>query len=138
MLLGVMEIEEGQAQAADRLGFLLLKWDMKLPLLFTRALLTFIRPLKKANATRPRGKWSVCFVLNTLLTDCRVGMVRWAQTDCRPGHSPPCPTLVPLCESANKGFTILCPHQKTYSPRDKARNKNKFNTQSSLTDNGRR
>lgn len=93
MLLGLVEREEGGAEAADRLGFSLLRWDIKLSL-SAHALLTFIGPLKKANATRPRGKWSVCFVLNTLLTDCRAGMVWRTQTVCRPGYSPPCPTLV--------------------------------------------
>lgn len=108
MLLGLLERDEGGADVADRLGSSPFKWDIKLSL-SAHALLTFIGPLKKANAARPRGKWSVCFVLNTLLTDCRAGMVRRTQTVCRPGRTPPCPTLVPLLQCANEGSITPCP-----------------------------
>lgn len=52
---GLMEREEGGAEAADRLGFSLFGWDKKFSL-STQAPLTFIRLLKMANAARPRGK----------------------------------------------------------------------------------
>lgn len=91
------------------LGFSLFRWDIKLSL-SAHALLTFLGPLKKANVARPRGKWSVCFELNTLLTDCRAGMVRRTQTVYRPGRTPPCPTLVPLRQCANEGSITPCPH----------------------------
>lgn len=124
MLLGLTEREEGGAEAADRLGFSLFRWDKKLSL-SAQALLTFIGLLKMANAARPRGKWSVCFALNTLLTDCRAGMVQRTQTVCRPGRAPPFPTLVPLRQGANEGSTLPCPclkknkQNKTCSPWDK-------------------
>lgn len=108
MFLGLIEGEEGGAEAADRLGSSLFKWDIKLSL-STHALLTFIGPLKKASAARPRGKWRVCFALNTLLTDCRTGTVQRPQTVCRPGRTPPCPTLVPLLQCANERFITRCP-----------------------------
>lgn len=108
MLLGLIEKEEGGAEAANRLGLSLFRWDIKLSL-SAHALLTFIGPLKKANAARPKGKWSVCFALNTLLTDCRAGMVRRTQTACRPGRTPPCPTLVPLRQCAKEGSITPCP-----------------------------
>ena len=98
------------------------------------ALLTFIR-LKKANAARPRGKWSVCFALNTLLTDCRAGMVRWTQTVCQPGCSPPCPTLVPLCQCADEGSVTPCPRLKNIETR--LENRDRLQAQSSSTDKWR-
>lgn len=111
MLLGLMEREEGGAQAVNRLGFSLFRRDIRLSL-SAHAPLTFIGPLKKANAARPRGKRSVCFALNTLLTDCRAGMVRRTQTVCRPGRTPPCPTLVPLCQCAKERSITPCPRLK--------------------------
>lgn len=108
LLPGLMEREAGGAEAADRLGFSWFGWDKKLPL-STQAPLTFIRLRKMANAARPRGKWSACFELNTLLTDCRAGMVQQTQTVCRPGRTPPFPTLVPWRQGANVGSTQPCP-----------------------------
>lgn len=107
MLLGQVEREKGGTESANRLGFSLFRWNIKLSL-SAHALLTFIGPLKKANVTRPRGECSVCFALNTLHTDCRAGMVWRPQTVCRPWRSPPCPTLVPLRQYAKEGSITPC------------------------------
>lgn len=142
MLLGLVEREEGGAEAADRLGFSLFRfrWDIK-PSLSAHAPLTFIGPLKKANAARPRGKWSVCFALNTLLTDCKAGMVWRTQTVCRPGRTPPCPTLVPLHQCAYEGSITPCPRLKKKTKHTlletRLENRNGLKTQSSLTEKRR-
>lgn len=64
----------------------------------SRAHLTFDQKKGKRHQSH-QGNW-VRFALNTLLTDCRAGMVRRTQTVCRPECSLPCPTLPQLCRCA--------------------------------------
>lgn len=102
--------EDVHAEAANQsMGFLLFRRDIKLSL-SVHTLLTFIGPMKKANATKPSGKWSICFALNTLLTDCRAGMVWRTQTVCRPVRAPPYATLVHMTMPTCQWALPHCPH----------------------------
>lgn len=58
------ERAEGATECADRSGFSLLKWDIKLSL-SAHAFLTFIEAVEEGKRCQTKKKWSVCFALNT-------------------------------------------------------------------------
>lgn len=99
-LLGSMQRQAVGAKPADWLKFSLFR---KVSSSF-QVLLTFIRLPKMTNATKPRGKWSVSFALNTL-TDCKLAWCSGHRLSANLGTL--CSTLVPLCQGANES-SIIC------------------------------
>lgn len=99
VLLGLLEKQEGLAETAHRLGLSLFRWDMRLPL-SAHALLTFFWADEEGKRHKADREME-CFALNTLLTDCRAGMVM-VDTDCLPtwmlSALPDLGTTVPVCQ----------------------------------------
>jgi len=109
------ERAEGATECADRSGFSLLKWDIKLSL-SAHAFLTLSRPLKKANAAKPRRN-GVSVLHLILHTYCNAGMV-W-RPDCLPTWAPPAlpdlGTTAPMCQRGQQNSPSL-PIKETLSP----------------------